>query len=102
LEEFGVKLKRKHTEIEFIVMDMSRALQKNIPDSEVVFYHFYVIKLMNDKLDKVRLRTAFNQRRPGAIAPGNQPPKGTITFMQQNAEETFYFQKNTKIIACFF
>ena len=62
LEEFGVKLKRRGIKIEVIAMDMSKAfyawVQKNIPDAEVVFDHFHIIKLMNDKLDKVRRRTA--------------------------------------------
>jgi transposase len=31
---------------------------ENLPNAQKVFDHFHVIKLMNDKLDKIRRRTA--------------------------------------------
>jgi len=43
-------------------MDMSRSYEswakKVLPDAELIFDHFHLIKLMNDKLDKIRRRTA--------------------------------------------
>ena len=43
-------------------MDMSKAyiswVDENLPNAQKVFDHFHVIKLMNDKLDKIRRRTA--------------------------------------------
>ena len=39
-------------------MDMANAyygwIFQEFPNVKIVFYHFHVIKLMNDKLDKVR------------------------------------------------
>jgi transposase len=60
LAPFGAKLKRAKCNIEIITMDMSAAfiawVKDNLPNAETVFDHFHVIKLMNDKLDKVRRR----------------------------------------------
>ena len=33
-------------------------VDENLPNAQKVFDHFHVIKLMNDKLDKIRRRTA--------------------------------------------
>ena len=42
-------------------MDMSKAyiswVDENLPNAQKVFDHFHVIKIMNDKLDKIRRRT---------------------------------------------
>ena len=39
-------------------MDMANAyygwISQEFPNVKIVFYHFHVIKLMNDKLDKIR------------------------------------------------
>ncbi len=60
LKNFTAKLKRAKTKIEIIAMDMSKAYtawaREKLPDAEIVFDHFHVIKLMNEKLDKVRRR----------------------------------------------
>ncbi len=64
LKSFTAKLKRAKTKIAIITMDMSRAYTawagENLPDAEIVFDHFHVIKLMNEKLDKVRRRITAN------------------------------------------
>ncbi len=51
-------LRRSKCKIKAIAMDMSKAYiswaKENIPDADIVFDHFHIIKMMNDKLDKVR------------------------------------------------
>ena len=62
LEPFGKKLRHSKAKITAIAMDMSKAyiswVNKNLPDAMIVFDHFHVIKLMNDKVDKVRRRVS--------------------------------------------
>jgi len=59
LEPFWVKLKRKNSvKIKAVAMDMSRAYIKavteNLPNATIVFDHFHVIKLFNEKLSDFR------------------------------------------------
>ncbi len=58
LGSFTRSLRRSRCKIKAIAMDMSKAYiswaKENIPDADIVFDHFYMIKMMNDKLDKVR------------------------------------------------
>jgi transposase len=64
LEDFGRRLKRSKCEIVGIAMDMSKAyvswVEKTLPEAEIVFDHFHVVKMMNDKLDGIRRRVARN------------------------------------------
>ena len=61
LIKFSQSLKKSKCKIEAIAMDMSKAYiswtKNNLPDADIVFDHFHVIKLMNDKIDQVRRRT---------------------------------------------
>jgi transposase len=61
LESFSSKIKRSQASIEAVAMDMSTAYIKwateNLPEAKIVFDHFHVIKLMNDKLNQVRKQT---------------------------------------------
>jgi len=58
LEPFWKRLKRYKTNIEAVAIDMSpayiSAIQSNLPQAAIVFDHFHVIKLYNDKLSKLR------------------------------------------------
>lgn len=60
LQEFSRWLKQSRCQIELIAMDMSKAFiawaKEVLPQAEIVFDHFHVIKLMNEKLDQVRRR----------------------------------------------
>lgn len=60
LDGFGERLKHSKAKIKLAAMDMSKAyiawVEENLPQVDIVFDHFHVIKLMNDKLDKVRRR----------------------------------------------
>lgn len=62
LKAFAVKLKHSKAKITTIAMDMSKAyvswVKDSLPEALIVFDHFHVIKLMNEKLDKVRRRVA--------------------------------------------
>lgn len=60
LEKFAKKLRHSKAKIIAIAMDMSKAyiswVKKHLPKAVMVFDHFHVIKLMNEKVDKVRRR----------------------------------------------
>ena len=64
LEEFGDRLKRSKCKIINVAMDMSKAyiswVENTLPDAEIVFDHFHIVKMMNDKLDNIRKRVAKN------------------------------------------
>jgi transposase len=72
LKDFGKRLKTSKAKIEAVAMDMSSGFAKwfgdNLPDAKIVFDHFHVIKLMNDKLDNVRRRTVKNLEAEDAKA----------------------------------
>lgn len=57
---FLKRLRRSKAEIELVAMDMGRAfiswVEKYLPKANIVFDHFHVIKLMNEKIDKARRR----------------------------------------------
>ena len=52
--------KLKKSKLKIVTMDMTNAysswISQNFPQAHIVFDHFHVVKLMNDKLDKVRKR----------------------------------------------
>ena len=58
LEPFWKRLKASRARIEAVAMDMSQAyisaVTANLPDSTIVFDHFHVIKLFNEKLTELR------------------------------------------------
>ena len=61
LDGFTVKLRRHKSKIKAVSLDFSRAYTKwakeEIPKAEIVYDHFHLIKLMNDKVDKIRRST---------------------------------------------
>jgi transposase len=61
---FAKRLRRSKPAITTVAMDMSKSyiswVKTFLPGATIVFDHFHVIKLMNDKLDKVRRRTSLN------------------------------------------
>jgi transposase len=54
------KLKSTKSVIEFVAVDLAPSftswIKENLPDATIVYDHFHVIKLMNDRLNKVRRR----------------------------------------------
>jgi transposase len=66
LEPFWKKLKRAKAKIEAVAMDMSpayiSAVSSHLPKAVIVFDHFHVIKLFNDKLSELR-RDLYHEAR---------------------------------------
>jgi len=64
LQPFWRRLRRSRARIEAVAMDMSKAyisaVTEHLPATTIVFDHFHVIKLFNDKLQEFR-RQLFNQ-----------------------------------------
>lgn len=62
IAEFSGWLRRWRKHIVCVYMDMSNSycawVGENLPNADVMFDHFHVVKAMNDALDKVRRRTA--------------------------------------------
>lgn len=58
LKPFWKRLKRARAKIQAVAMDMSpayiSAVQNNLPKAAIVFDHFHVVKLYNDKLSQLR------------------------------------------------
>lgn len=58
LEPFWKRLKSSKAHIQAVAMDMSQAyisaVSSNLPQTSIVFDHFHVIKLMNEKLTELR------------------------------------------------
>jgi len=58
LKPFWKRLKRARAKIWAVAMDMSpayiSAVQNNLPKADIVFDHFHVVKLYNDKLSQLR------------------------------------------------
>ena len=65
LKPFEKRLCRWRKKIKYVCMDMSTSYSKwvkdFIPDAQIVYDHFHVVKAMNDKTDKVRKRTMNKQ-----------------------------------------
>ena len=64
LEPFKSRLRRRAKQIEAVAIDMSNAyaawIRQVLPGAEVVYDHFHVIKLMNERMDTLR-RTTMNK-----------------------------------------
>lgn len=62
LSGFLLRLRRARAKIEIVAMDMGKAfiawVEKHFPEANIVFDHFHVIKLMNEKIEKVRRKIA--------------------------------------------
>ena len=61
LKKFRNRLKRKSKQIRAVSMDMSNAysawVKEVLPDADLIYDHFHLIKLMNDKLNNLRRST---------------------------------------------
>lgn len=86
LKPFWKRLKSSRACIEAVAMDMSQAyiaaVTSNLPHSTIVFDHFHVIKLMNEKLTELRrdlYREATDLLRKNVL-------KGTRWLLLKNPE----------------
>jgi transposase len=79
------RLKRSRAKIKAVAIDMSpayiAAVSEHLPQATVVFDHFHVIKLFNDKLSDLR-RTLYRQAR----AQDKKVMKGTRWLLLKNPE----------------
>lgn len=64
LSEFTQRIKRSKAQIEVIAVDLAPSftswIKQNFPKALIVYDHFHVIKLMNDKLHNIRRKTMSN------------------------------------------
>ena len=76
LDPFWKRLKQSRAQVEAVATDMGpayiKAVRENLPKATLVFDHFHVIKLYNEKLTKLR-RAVANE----ADALGKKAIKGT-------------------------
>src|SRR5690606_35186394 len=83
---FWKRLKRKRGQIEAVAIDMSAAyisaVQTHLPNAAIVFDHFHVVKLMNEKLSALR-RDLFRDTNESA---GKKVLKGTRWLLLKNPE----------------
>jgi transposase len=86
LVPFWRRLKRSRTRIEAVAMDMSaayiQAVETHLPNAAIVFDHFHVVKLMNEKLTALR-RDLY---REASEQLGKDVLKGTRWLLLKNPE----------------
>jgi transposase len=85
LEPFWKRLNRYKANIKAVAIDMSpayiSAVMNNLPKAQIVFDHFHVIKLYNDKLSKLR-----RQLHRQASKKDQQVLKGTRWLLLKNPD----------------
>lgn len=95
LKPFFKRLKYSKAEIKAVAIDMSpsyiAAVLDNLPESTIVFDHFHVIKLFNDKLSE--LRRAIHREAEGPLQ--KKVLKGTRWLLLKNSYN-LNEQKNEK------
>jgi transposase len=61
LEGFEKRIKRKSKQIKAVTMDMSNAysawVDRVLPNADIIYDHFHVVKLMNERMDGLRRST---------------------------------------------
>jgi len=60
LDEFAARIKSSRAKIKYVAVDLAPSftswIKLNFPDATIVYDHFHVIKLMNDKVNNIRRR----------------------------------------------
>lgn len=83
LDPFWKRLRSSRAEIEAVATDMSkayiRAVREHLPQATLVFDHFHVVKLMNDKLSELR-----RELQREAEAQEKEVLKGTRWLLVKN------------------
>lgn len=86
LDPFWKRLRSSRAKIKAVAMDMSpaymSAVMKNLPQSTIVFDHFHVVKLFNDKLSD--LRRELHHEVTDIL--GKKTLKGTRWLLLKNPE----------------
>jgi len=86
LEPFWQRLRRSRAKIQAVAMDMSeayiKAVTEQLPKAQIVFDHFHIVKLFNEKLSDLRrelYREATDQQHKAVL-------KGTRWLLLMNPE----------------
>jgi len=83
---FWKKLRVAKANIEAVAIDMSpayiSAVQENLPDAKIIFDHFHIVKLINDRLSQLR-RDVYREVK--SFKKG-EVLKGTRWLLLKNAE----------------
>jgi transposase len=86
LKPFWSRLKRSRGRIEAVAIDMSAAyisaVKANLPDATLVFDHFHVVKLMNEKLTDLRRELYRN----ATLGDAKAVLKGSNWLLMKNPE----------------
>lgn len=86
LVPFWRRLKRSRARIEAVAIDMSaayiQAVETNLPNAAIVFDHFHVVKLMNEKLSTLRR----DLHREATDLLGKNVLKGTRWLLLKNPD----------------
>lgn len=85
LDPFWKRLRSSGAQVVAVAMDMSKsyisAVQKNLPNAEIVFDPFHVVKLMNEHLDELR-RELWRE----AVDEGKNAIKGSRWVLLKGSE----------------
>lgn len=97
LTGFWKKVKRKGIRIRHVATDLSAAftasVMENCPEATLVFDHFHVVKLMNEKLDDIR-RKAYSMEKD---VNRRKVLKGTRYLLLGNGADIFDKQYKTRL-----
>ena len=87
LDKFFRRVKKCKANIEYAATDLSSAfisaVKKNLPKAQLVFDHFHVKKIVNDKIDKLR-RSLYNNK---VYAEHRNVIKGIRWLLLKNGED---------------
>ena len=87
LAKFFKRVKKYNVNIEYVATDLSAAfisaVKKNLPKVQLVFDHFHVKKIVNDKVDKLR-RSLYNNK---VYAEQRNVIKGIRWLLLKNGED---------------
>ena len=94
---FWKRVRRKKLGIKYITTDLSAAfissVLENCPNAVHVFDHFHVVKLMNEKLDKIR-RAQYNMEKD---INKRKVLKGTRYLLLRNGADIFDKEYKTRL-----
>jgi transposase len=97
LTGFWKKVKRKGVRIRHVATDLSTAfiasVMENCPEATLVFDHFHVVKLMNERLDDIR-RKAYSMEKD---VNKRKVLKGTRYLLLGNGADIFDKQYKTRL-----
>ena len=87
LAKFFKRVKKYNVNIEYVATDLPAAfisaVKKNLPKAQLVFDHFHVKKIVNDKVDKLR-RSLYNNK---VYAEQRNVIKGICWLLLKNGED---------------